>query len=78
MGSVSQSRSVARPLGAVTGRGGLVERYFYFVMSLLIAASVAWGFSHTIDQNLLHPAVPRPPILWFHGAIFSGWVLFLV
>jgi len=30
----------------------LVTRYFYFAMSLLIAAIVIWGFSHTIGDNL--------------------------
>jgi hypothetical protein len=41
-------------------------------MSLLIAAMVAWGFSHTINDNLFHPAVPRPILLWFHAVAFSS------
>lgn len=77
MASISQTAGV-RPAMSVTGRGGLVDRYFYFAMTLLIAAIVVAGFSQTINASLLHPAVPRPMILWFHGAAFSSWVLFLI
>lgn len=69
---------VARPFHPVTGRNGLLDRYFYFFMSLLVAAIVVWGFSHSVNDNLFHPAVPRPLLLWFHGAVFSGWVLFFI
>lgn len=47
-------------------------------MSLLIAGITVWGFSHTINQVLFHPAVPRPRILWVHGAAFSAWVAFYI
>jgi hypothetical protein len=57
---------------------GLVNRYFYFCMSLLFAALVMWGFSRTINDNLFHAAVPRPLLLWIHGAAFSGWVVFFI
>ena len=77
MATVSQSARV-RPAVHFTGRGGLVDKYFYFAMSLLVAAIVVWGFSHTVDQNLFHAAVPRPLLLWFHGAAFSGWVAFFI
>jgi hypothetical protein len=63
-------------------RGGslrsLLGRPFYLIMALIIATVVAYGFSHTIDRNLIHPAVPKPFILYLHAATFSGWlVLFL-
>lgn len=77
MASISQG-AVARPLGGITGRGGLVDRYFYFAMSLLFAAIVVIGFSRTVDQNLFHPALPRPFLLWIHGAAFSSWVAFYI
>lgn len=77
MGSLSQS-AAARPVAVFTGRNSLLDRYFYFAMSLVAAAAVLWGFSHTVDQSLLHPAVPRPRILWFHGAVFSTWILFFI
>jgi hypothetical protein len=70
--------AVARPIHPIFGRNGLVDRYFYFSMSLLAAAVVLWGFSKTVDANLLH-AVPSPPlILYFHAAAFSGWIVFYI
>jgi hypothetical protein len=55
-----------------------LDRYFYFSMSLLIAAVVAWGFGHTVNQNLIH-ASPIPPfILTIHAIVFPGWVLFFI
>jgi hypothetical protein len=77
MASLSQS-AVARPFSAVTGPKGLVNKYFYLAMSLLIAAIVVSGFSRTVNGNLLHPSIPRPLILWFHAAAFSGWVTFFI
>ena len=77
MASVSQDAGV-RPLGGIAGRGGLVDKYFYFAMSLLIAAVVVIGFSRTVDQNLFHAALPRPLLLWIHGAAFSSWVAFYI
>jgi hypothetical protein len=54
------------------------EKYFYHCMSLLIAAVVVYGFSHTIDRRLIH-ANPRPPILlWVHALVFSSWVGFYI
>lgn len=61
-----------------TGRGGLVDKYFYFTMSLLIVGIVVWGFHATINPNLIHASPPRPLLLWFHGAAFSSWVLFYI
>jgi len=62
----------------LTGRNSLLDRYFYFAMSFLIAGLVVWGFSHTVDANLFHAAVPRPLLLWIHGAAFSAWVVFYI
>ena len=77
MATVSQSATVRTGIH-FTGRGGFVDKYFYFAMSLLVAGIVVWGFSHTVDQNLFHAAPPRPLLLWFHGAAFSTWVLFFI
>ena len=55
-----------------------VNKYFYFSMSLLVATIVVWGFNHTINDNLFHPAIPRPFLLWIHGAAFTGWVAFYI
>jgi hypothetical protein len=59
-------------------RGGFLESYFYFAMALLIPAIVVFGFSFTIGRNLIHPAIPRPLILYVHAAAFSGWLLFFL
>lgn len=59
-------------------RAGLLDKYFYFFMGLLVAAVVVYGFSHTVDQNLIHAAVRRPLILYLHAAIFFGWLLFYI
>lgn len=71
---------VVRPGKSAPSRGfrGFTERYFYFCMSLLIAVTVVYGFSQTVGQNLFNPAPPRPVLLFLHGAVFSGWVVFFI
>jgi hypothetical protein len=61
-----------------TGRNGILCRYFYFAMSLLLAAIVVAGFKRTVNDNLFHPAVPRPFILWIHASAFTGWAIFFI
>jgi len=55
---------------------GLLSNYFYFLMSLLIAAVVVYGFSWQIETRFLHPPHPKPVLLSIHAVIFSAWVLF--
>ncbi len=55
-----------------------LSRYFYFCMSLVMAALVIWGFSRTVDNALFHANPPRPRLLWIHGAAFSTWVVFFI
>lgn len=62
----------------VFGHNGLLDRYFYFSMSLVVAAIVVWGFSHSINDALLHPAIPRPFLLWVHSIVFTSWVVFYI
>jgi hypothetical protein len=59
-------------------RFGLLDRYFYFFMSLLTVAVVVYGFSFTVDKNLIHPTVPRPWLLYVHAAVFSAWLAFFL
>lgn len=61
-----------------TGRNGILDKYFYFLMSLLLAAIVVSGFKRTVNDNLFHPAVPRPFILWIHASAFTAWVIFFI
>lgn len=72
--SAQTSARVAKKSRAVTAVG----QYFYFFMSLLVAAVVIYGFSHTVDQNLVHATPPRPWLLWLHGSLFSAWVAFFI
>jgi len=62
----------------MAARNAVLSRYFYFAMSLLFAVVVVAGFSQSIGAALFHPAIPRPILLWVHGAAFSLWVLFFV
>ncbi len=55
-----------------------LSRNFYLCMSLVMAGFVVWGFGRTVDANLLHAKQPKPVLLWFHGAIFSAWVLLFI
>jgi hypothetical protein len=77
MASISQ-QPIARPMPGILGPRGLVDRYFYFFISLLVTVVVVAGFSKTVDQSLFHAAPPRPVLLWLHGAAFSGWVVFFI
>jgi hypothetical protein len=55
-----------------------LKTYFYFFMSLLIAVVVVYGFSFTVEKNLIHPTLPRPPLLYVHAAVFTGWLIFFI
>ena len=62
----------------MTKRAGFRGQYFYFFMSLLIAATVVYGFSHTIDHNLLHASSLPPFVLYIHAIVFPAWVVFFI
>jgi hypothetical protein len=55
-----------------------LRHYFYFCMSLVMAAMIVSGFSKTVDVGLFHANPPRPLLLWFHGAAFSTWVVLFI
>lgn len=77
MSSLSQN-AVVRPTPGFAGRNGLLDRYFYFGMSLLVAAIVVAGFSRTVEASLFHATPPRPFLLWIHATAFSAWVAFYI
>lgn len=52
--------------------------WFYFFMSLLIAVIVVYGFAQRAETQLIHPLHPKPPVMWIHAVVFSGWVLFYI
>ncbi len=61
-----------------SGIARFLSKYFYFCMSLLIALVVVYGFSHTVNDRLIHATPPRPWILWLHAAVFTGWLVFFI
>jgi hypothetical protein len=61
-----------------TKLAGLLNNYFYFFMSILIAVIVVFGFSRTVGEKLIHPTITLPHILYFHASIFSVWMLFFI
>jgi hypothetical protein len=76
MASSPSSTCVAQAGGI--GWRQFLDRYFYFLMSLLIALITAYGFGRTIGDKLIHPLVPRPFVLYVHAALFSAWVAFFI
>jgi hypothetical protein len=63
MGTATRSIGHAgtRGFGAIARRAS--SKYFYLLMSLLVMAAVVYGFSFTVEDNLIHPTVPRPWVL---------------
>src|SRR5580700_7754235 len=59
-------------------RCGFWREYFYFFMSLLIAATAVYGFSHTIDHNLIHRSPLPPFVLYIHAIVFPAWIVFFI
>jgi hypothetical protein len=47
-------------------------------MSLLIAATAVYGFSHTIDHNLIHRSPLPPFVLYIHAIVFPAWIVFFI
>jgi hypothetical protein len=77
-GNVELAARTERKASTRTPLKTFLSRYFYLCMSLVMAALVVWGFSHTVNANLIHANPPRPLLLWAHGAAFSTWVLFFI
>jgi hypothetical protein len=65
-------------IALATKFAGWLDRYFYFCMTLLVAAVIVYGFSHTVGESLIHPAIPRPGLLYLHAAVFSAWLAFYI
>lgn len=54
------------------------KRRFYVALSLAIAATAFVGFAPTYYLGRWFAAVPLPPLVQLHGALFSAWVALLV
>jgi hypothetical protein len=71
-------KSARAGIANASGLSRFLNKYFYFCMSLLVAAVVVDGFGRTVDQHLIHATPERPWLLWVHASVFSGWVLFFI
>jgi hypothetical protein len=66
-----QTPSASRKMAAV------LNRWFYFGMTLLATVIAAYGFGRQIEPRLLEgPA--RPVVLWVHAILFSFWMAFVI
>lgn len=77
-GSAAVPAPIEREASATKQLKGFLRRYFYFCASLVMAGLAVWGFSNTVDALLLHANPPRPLLLWFHGAVFSAWIVLFI
>ena len=78
VGNVGIAARLQKETTAMTPLKSFLSRYFYLCMSLMMAGLVTWGFSRTVDANLLHAKPARPVLLWMHGAAFSTWIVFFI
>jgi hypothetical protein len=56
----------------------LVANQFFLLMSVVIAAVVTYGFGFTIADNLIHPAYPRPWVLYVHAVVMAAWIALFI
>ncbi len=64
-------------LVSVQAQPSQLDRFFYLVMSVILAGIVVFGFSRTIPGDLAMPGFPA--LLWLHAGVFGSWVvLFMV
>lgn len=77
-GSAPSAAPIESEASATKQLKRFLSRYFYLCASLVMAGLVVWGFSNTVDARLLHANPPRPLLLWFHGMIFSAWIVLFI
>ena len=78
IGDAGLSARIEKEASATNQLQTFLSRYFYLVMSLVLAAIVILGFSRTVNIFLFHASPPRPLLLWIHGAAFSTWIVFFI
>ncbi len=78
IGDTGLTARIEREASATNQFKTFLSRYFYFCMSLVLAALVVVGFSRTVNVALFHANPPRPLLLWMHGAAFSTWIVFFI
>jgi hypothetical protein len=77
-GSAAVTTLIESQASPIKGLKRFLSRYFYLCISLVMAGVAAAAFGHTVDAHLLHANPPRPPLLWFHAAVFSAWIVLFV
>lgn len=55
-----------------------VGRSFYLAMSATITALILYGFSHTVQSDVIHPAQAQPAILYIHVVTYTMWLAILL
>jgi hypothetical protein len=65
----------AAPGATATKAAILLDRFYYFILAVIIATVVVKGFGPTLNQRLLHPRIPPPFMLHFHAAVFASWII---
>lgn len=78
IGNAEVAARLDRHAGKTNWLRTFLSRYFYFIMSLVLAVLVVSGFRRTVDSNLFHAKPPRPLLLWMHGAAFSTWIVLFI
>jgi hypothetical protein len=54
------------------------ERFFYFGLSVMIAATVFAGFAPTYFLKSYFGSPPLIPLLHLHGLVFTSWIVLLL
>ena len=60
----------------MTKRSVSWSQYFYFFMSLVVAAVIVERFQSHHPSEPIDPQISRPRLLYFHAALFTGWLVF--
>jgi hypothetical protein len=78
MSAQTRCESMAANSTVAGGRAAPLMSYFYLSISLLIAGVVIYGFGQTVEPKLIRATPARPVLLYIHGSVFFGWVLFFI
>jgi hypothetical protein len=77
-GSAAVTTLIEREASPIKRLKRFLSRYFYLCMALVMAGVAAAGLGQTVVSHQLHANPPRPPLLWFHAAVFSAWIVLFV
>lgn len=70
---------VALPTSVNSPNHLVVSRWGPLIIGVIVAALVFYGFSHTVDQKLVHfQGVPPPLVLYVHVLVSSAWLFLFI